>query len=258
MSGVDIKWVFWDAGGPLFPDGMRETGLHEHLMRALRKKGAIFDRKLVERAEKKVVDSFSPSFIRSLLWELCRPNHRLYETLLDGLSEELTQSGLAGVLPLRPEANEVLRQISVTYRMVIIDPLSAGWIRRALRKQDMLSLFSMIGVPKRSLVQRARKDLASGTSLPIVFDGEEAAPYEKPDTRLFELAVMAVNAEPAACVLVADRLDTDIVPAKTVGIRTILFRVGDHIYQQPRFPEEAPDVIIQTLPDLPRALERLR
>jgi putative hydrolase of the HAD superfamily len=51
-----------------------------------------------------------------------------------------------------------------------------------------------------------------------------------------------LNVEPSECLMVGDRIDNDIVPAKVLGMRTVLFRTGRHIAQQPRSADEVPDV----------------
>jgi putative hydrolase of the HAD superfamily len=60
--------------------------------------------------------------------------------------------------------------------------------------------------------------------------------------RLFLRACEELAIEPAECVMVGDRIDNDIIPAKVLGMRTALFRTGRHIAQQPRSAEEVPDV----------------
>ena len=44
--------------------------------------------------------------------------------------------------------------------------------------------------------------------------------------------------------MVGDRIDNDIVPAKLLGMSTVLMRTGRHIDQQPRSVDEIPDVSI--------------
>jgi HAD superfamily hydrolase (TIGR01549 family) len=65
--------------------------------------------------------------------------------------------------------------------------------------------------------------------------------YQKPDTRLFLRACEDLGVEPAECIMVGDRVDNDIVPARLLGMTTVLFRTGRHIAQQPRSWDEAPE-----------------
>ena len=49
-------------------------------------------------------------------------------------------------------------------------------------------------------------------------------------------------------------IDNDIVPANALGMRTILFRTGRHITQQPRSFTELPDAELRTVEELRAAL----
>jgi len=58
----------------------------------------------------------------------------------------------------------------------------------------------------------------------------------------------------AECILVGDRLDRDIAPAKACGLATIRFRTGRHRRQTPRSPAETPDAEATDVPELERAI----
>jgi HAD superfamily hydrolase (TIGR01509 family) len=50
---------------------------------------------------------------------------------------------------------------------------------------------------------------------------------QKPDPRIYAHAVEEAGAEPAACAMVGDRLDYDIRPARSVGMRTVWVLRGE-------------------------------
>jgi FMN phosphatase YigB (HAD superfamily) len=77
----------------------------------------------------------------------------------------------------------------------------------------------------------------------------------KPDTRLFLRACEDLGVGPPECVMVGDRIDNDIVPARMLGMRTILFRTGRHSRQRPRSWTEMPDVEVTDMDGLRDALE---
>jgi beta-phosphoglucomutase-like phosphatase (HAD superfamily) len=62
---------------------------------------------------------------------------------------------------------------------------------------------------------------------------------------------------PAECILVGDRLDRDIAPAKALGMATIRFRTGRHRRQKPRSPAETPDEEVTDVAELEAAILRL-
>jgi len=81
--------------------------------------------------------------------------------------------------------------------------------------------------------------------------------YRKPDPRVFIAACAGLGVRPEHCVMVRDRIDNDIAPAKALGMRAVLFRTGRHIAQQPRSHAEVPDAEVREVGELRRALGRL-
>ena len=80
---------------------------------------------------------------------------------------------------------------------------------------------------------------------------------EKPDARIFEHALAEVGAEPSACVMVGDRLDYDVRPAKAAGMRTVWVLRGEAPEEPTAEQLAEPDVAIRTLVELPSALDVL-
>ena len=50
---------------------------------------------------------------------------------------------------------------------------------------------------------------------------------EKPDLAIFELALSKLNVAGKDCVHIGNRIDTDVIPAKKLGIRTVWIRRGE-------------------------------
>jgi putative hydrolase of the HAD superfamily len=72
--------------------------------------------------------------------------------------------------------------------------------------------------------------------------------------RLFLHACDGLGISAVDCIMVGDRIDNDVVPAKLLGMRTVLFRTGRHRSQQPRSWEERPDVEVHDVAGLERAI----
>ncbi len=62
---------------------------------------------------------------------------------------------------------------------------------------------------------------------------------------------------PGECVLVGDRLDRDIAPARAAGMATIQFRTGRWRKQRPRNEAETPDEVVTDVAELEAAILRL-
>ncbi len=79
----------------------------------------------------------------------------------------------------------------------------------------------------------------------------------KPDPRYFERISQAFGVAPKECILVGDRIDNDIIPAKQLGMKTILIRAGLHRNQQPRILFEVPDIELNAITGLAQAVKKL-
>ncbi|MFX8844723.1 HAD family hydrolase, partial [Acinetobacter baumannii] len=78
----------------------------------------------------------------------------------------------------------------------------------------------------------------------------------KPDTRLFLAACDGLGVPPERCLMVGDRIDNDIAPAKALGMTAIRFRGGRHVAQVPRSWTELPDAEVGSIDELRQALTR--
>lgn len=71
------------------------------------------------------------------------------------------------------------------------------------------------------------------------------------------LFTAAVDQPAEVCILVGDRLDKDIAPAKAAGMATIQFRSGRYRRQRPRTDAETPDAVVTDVPELEAAIDAL-
>ena len=72
----------------------------------------------------------------------------------------------------------------------------------------------------------------------------------KPDRLIFEKAIELAGCQFHNAVMVGDRLDNDIIPAKALGMKTVWIRKGLSIYQSVDLGKDIADWIIDTLSDL--------
>lgn len=87
----------------------------------------------------------------------------------------------------------------------------------------------------------------------IVASAEEG--LEKPDPTIFQLALKRAGCLPEHAVMIGDRLDNDIMPAKQLGMKTIWIRQGFAGMGRPLTERDTPDHSINSLMEL---LELLR
>lgn len=72
----------------------------------------------------------------------------------------------------------------------------------------------------------------------------------KPDIKLFQIAVEQSGYNASEAVMVGDRLDNDIFPAKAIGMKAIWIKQGFGGMQNPRTNKYHPDMEIQDLIEL--------
>ena len=87
----------------------------------------------------------------------------------------------------------------------------------------------------------------------VVASAEEGV--AKPDPAIFRIALERAGCEPGEAVMIGDRLDNDVAPAKAVGMRTIWLPQGPAVWQSVRRAAECPDRRVKSLQELLEVLQ---
>lgn len=82
----------------------------------------------------------------------------------------------------------------------------------------------------------------------VIASAEEGV--AKPDRRIFEIALEKSNCEPINAIMIGDRIDNDIIPAKHLGINTIWIKQGFGQYWNIKEESEKPDFIVNNMTEL--------
>ena len=82
----------------------------------------------------------------------------------------------------------------------------------------------------------------------VIASAEEGV--AKPDKRIFEIALKRSNCEPVNAVMIGDRIDNDIVPAKMLGMHTIRIKKGFGQYWNITGENEKADYVVNNLTEL--------
>ena len=72
----------------------------------------------------------------------------------------------------------------------------------------------------------------------------------KPDPEIFRRAITRAGCNPAESVMIGDRTDNDIAPAKAMGMQTVLIRQGYGGYHVVHSSEEKPNATVDNLTEL--------
>ena len=83
-----------------------------------------------------------------------------------------------------------------------------------------------------------------------VFVSSAEEGVEKPDPRIFTIALARAGCTPEQAVMIGDRIDNDIVPAKQMGMKTVWIRQGVGKYWNIQGDCETPDYEVNRLSEL--------
>jgi len=104
------------------------------------------------------------------------------------------------------------------------------------------------------------RNIIKVTGLQDYFDAiiiSEEVGIEKPSQRIFELALAKLGVKAENTVMVGNRIDADIVGANRMGIESVWFKWNNRYEDKISSPEESPNFIIKSLPELPGILSSI-
>lgn len=225
---IDIGNVIWsdDAGDALT---LANIGV------ALRARGHAASEAQLAAAESRAVTGRAPSVWRAVIAELVGRDAALGEAVTREVRarwEALSDAEYAGfTTPFASSAPLLAGLAADGHRLVLASNNSP----RALRRLESLGLLRHFAVREVS----------------------ETLALAKPDPRFFLALLAAAGAAPADCLMVGDRLDNDIIPAKRLGMRTLRLRHGSHAAEVPRGHDETPDLTVDHPDQLAGAIAEL-
>ncbi len=233
MPSPRFKAVLFDVGGPIDVEIEHERLIDLDIRAALSNQGVVVTDDAYATACHYAVDSFAPFAYAAIIWRLAGGDaaiaSRAYEWVR---ARSPLRSEMRGGLELRPGIDRVINR------------LSASGLKLGLAANQ----------PARIIAELDRHGIGRFFSHREV---SEHHGYHKPDVRLFLRACEDLGVEPAECIMVGDRIDNDIFPAKLLGMTAVLFRTGRHLDQQPRTWDEAPDREVWDVDGLSAALDGL-
>ena len=104
--------------------------------------------------------------------------------------------------------------------------------------------------PRQAQDALERMDLRADAILISAFLG-----FEKPSRGFFEKVAEAAAAEPEEISYIGDRLDNDVLPARSLGMKAFLIRRGPWGYLHAEWPQASQaDAIIDSLTEIPDLL----
>jgi HAD superfamily hydrolase (TIGR01549 family) len=215
----DVRWLFFDLGNTLISEEAAVDCRIRRMIRSFEQHGKRVSVEDVGSALQQAWAQFSP-----------RPITRAIEMLTDDLDLRRSVEAEARYPKELEEpyedAKKVLQALSLRYRIGVIANQSAGAEARLTRWRLM-------------------------PFISICLSSAEVG-MEKPDPAIFRLALARAHCEPRHAVMIGDRLDNDIRPARLLSWKTIRVLQGFARFQCPRDkPDEADATIIELAELLP-------
>lgn len=142
------------------------------------------------------------------------------------------------------------RWLYLRYKNLALEPDVIVLLRR-LRKKYLLGLIT--NGPSNAQWEKVRKLSLEQYFDIILVSGD--LPWEKPEARIFEEACQFLNVTPSSCIMVGDKLETDIIGGIEAGLgATVWMPTVDKPHLSVEDPQ--PDFTIRHLVDLSNILNR--
>jgi FMN phosphatase YigB (HAD superfamily) len=224
-----ITTVLLDAGGVILDESEHERVRMEIATRVLNRAVPGYTECMLRGDLNEAIEVFCPRILAYVFWKRVKPDLGLFGKLYDAFLAEWSER--RPPLKLMSGFKQEIRKISLRLKVGIAGQYG-GDLLELLKREAILDHFT----------HRFTQD---------DFD------ITKPDPRYLERIARACGVEPAECIMVGDRVDNDIIPARQLGMKTVLVRGGLHRKQTPRLPGEVPDEVLTGVTGLADAIAHL-
>jgi HAD superfamily hydrolase (TIGR01662 family) len=218
--------VLFDIGGPIDMEFAWEIAVDGAIASACGLEGIRIDPQMVEAASDRAVEAFAPDAYAHMVETLCGGDPATVARVERRVSAMVQALDL---FQLRPDIDGLLRRL-----------LGRGLKLGVVANQP--------AVARERLVRAGIGDLFAFQSI------SAETGWRKPDPRAFTAAAQGLDVAPVECIMVGDRIDNDIAPARALGMATVRFRTGRHRRQKPRTPAETPDAEVTDVTELEAAI----
>ena len=217
-----VRWLFFDLGYTLINEDAAAMGRLSQVSDSLRQRGIQASPDELRASLEAASARFDSSPFRSLLLAFTDDDDVISFARSSGRYPKELESPY-------PQSRGLLQRLAACYKLGVIANQPAGTAGR-LEGFGLASYFDV-----------------------CVSSGD--AGVSKPDAAIFHLALEQAGCVPTEAVMIGDRLDNDIRPAKALGFRTVRVLQGPGRLQQPRDGAEAPDATVADLDELAKLLD---
>ena len=234
MHRTTFPFIFFDLGQTLIDEWNYIAYFDQKFLELLNGFGARIDQRNYHAIRNSIIRDrkIGHGSVMELVMEVCRllspPG---YEKVIASRLEPQVKQGRHDLFKFFDDAESTLQTLSKYCEMGLI----------ANQSEDILELIEKSGFARFFKV----KAISSSIKL------------KKPDSKIFKLALKQAGYIAKDCIMVGDRLDTDICPANTMGMTTIRITNSLFALQVPRMACEHPTYTVAHLSEIPRILESI-
>lgn len=216
--------VLFDVGGPIDTEIAWEAAMDRTIRAqlALSTGRAVTDA-AYDAAWAAAIESHAPNAYQAVVWRLLDGDEAVAPLVWGRIAAAARLA--RGAPEIRPGIGALVQALQAQGVRLALAANQPADMLRALGEAGLLHLFAVHGI--------------SG-----VMD------LRKPDPRFFLTVCEALGRPAEECVMVGDRIDNDIAPARALGMATVLFRTGRHARQRPRTWLETPDAVVEDVAGL--------
>ena len=217
-----VRWLFFDLGYTLLNEDAAAMGRLGQVSDSLRQRGIEASPEELRDAMEAASARFDPNPFRSLLLAFTDDEDVIAFVRSSGRYPKELESPY-------PQTQPLLEQLAGRFNLGVIANQPAGTDER-LESYGLARYFDV-----------------------CVSSGDVG--ISKPDPAIFHMALEQAGCAPTEAVMIGDRLDNDVRPAKALGFRTVRILQGPGRLQRPRDGAETPDATVADLDELAKLLD---
>lgn len=234
IGWMTAPFIFFDLGQTLVDEWDFIAHFDQKFLELLNGFGARIDQRNYRAVRDSIIRDrkIGHGSVRELIIQICKMLSPLgYEKVIAGRLEPQIKEGRRDLFRFFDDAEPTLKMLSKNCEMGII----------ANQSDDICELLEKSGLDRFFKVQV----ISSVVKL------------KKPDPAIFELALEQAGRLPHECIMVGDRLDTDICPANTLGMTTVRTTNSLFALQVPSKECERATYTVARLSEIPSIVERI-
>jgi putative hydrolase of the HAD superfamily len=226
MNGMRTT-ILLDAGGVILDERRYEAETRDTIVSILNASKGNYSKTDYDSDLEESIAVFSPHNRRYVFWKHCGGDRELFEAYWKQFKKKW--DSMDHGLVLMKGIGKELEDLAHDYKLVLACQYGKTIID-ILRKNDLMRLFA--------------NELS-----------QDDFPITKPDPRYLALICARANIDPGDCVMIGDRIDKDMIPAKQNKMGTVFIKSGVYKNQKARTPDEIPDLTVDSVIGLSRKVK---